>query len=57
MRPKVSVEDVKFIIENEGIGYAIQHYLPYGDIEDNQLSLMWKNAEQILNSIEDYVGV
>jgi len=54
---KMSIEDVKLVIENEGLGYAIQNYMSYNEIEDKKLASMWKKAAKILNNIEDYVGV
>jgi hypothetical protein len=53
---KFTNHDVKVIINNEGIGYAIQHYCSYKDIKDKQMSDLWKQARNILIKIEKLAG-
>jgi hypothetical protein len=51
---KYSIEQIRDIIENEGIGYAVQYYLGADKIEDGQLSKYWADAKAILDKIETY---
>lgn len=50
---KYSNEDVGGVISNEGLGYAIQNYLSWKDIEDKQLAKYWKQAAESMNKIEE----
>lgn len=43
------------IIQNEGIGYAIQSYCSGKDFKDAKLGKMWDKAKKILDEIENYV--
>ncbi len=49
---KLSNEDVWSIVENEGLGYAIQHYMSYNRIADPILAEKWKQAAQLLDEID-----
>lgn len=51
-----SNEEVFALIENEGIGYAIQDYLSADKIADEELAQMWSEAKQLLSAIEDYLN-
>lgn len=51
-------EDMNYVldtIENEGLGYAVQHYLPASHIADPILADMWDAASSLLDAIEAYV--
>ena len=50
---KYSIEDIANVISNEGLGYAIQSYLGWKDIEDKQLAKLWKQAADAMDKIED----
>lgn len=50
---KYNNEDVGGVISNEGLGYAIQHYMSWKDIEDKQLAKYWKQAAEAMNKIEE----
>jgi uncharacterized membrane protein (Fun14 family) len=52
---KKSVEEVGNIVGIEGLGYAVQDYLGYESIEDEKLSLLWKQAANSLNSLQQYL--
>lgn len=52
-----SNEDVTSIIDNEGLSYAIQHYIGSNQIEDPKLAVLWKEARCILDKICDYLGI
>lgn len=47
-----SNEDLANIIENEGLGYAIQYYLNPEKIEDVEVRLAWANAKVLLDWLE-----
>ena len=50
---KYNLEDVADVISNEGLGYAIQNYLSWKDIEDKQLAKLWKQAADAMDKIEE----
>lgn len=45
-------KEVSSIVENEGLGYAIAHYMSGDDIEDPILKEKWKQAQILLREIE-----
>jgi len=54
-RQKHSVSEIAGIIENEGLGYAIQSYISPSSIKDEDLADMWERARELLNEIQEYV--
>jgi hypothetical protein len=54
-KQKHSVSEIAGIIENEGLGYAIQSYISASSIKDEDLADMWARATELLNEIEAYV--
>lgn len=52
MMNKYSTEIVTEMVEREGLGYAIQHYLSGDSIEDPELAKMWDEAKTLLDRIE-----
>lgn len=46
-------EEVAQIVENEGLGYAIQHYMDSSEFEDRELAAMWDEADTLLNKITE----
>lgn len=52
---KHSIEKIVDIINSEGTGYAVQHYLGYDNIQDEELARLWKIGEETLNAIESYI--
>lgn len=46
-------EEVKAIIEDEGLGYAVQSYMDEDSIEDPELAKAWKEARAALDKIEE----
>ena len=55
MSDKMSTEDVFYKVENEGLGYAIQHYMSGKDIEDPALAAMWDECKVLLDKISAYL--
>jgi len=49
--------DAENIIENEGISYAVQHYISWKEFEDPKTRILWKNAEKALYELEEYLGI
>jgi hypothetical protein len=49
---KKSKAEVKSIVENEGIGYAVTSYMSESCIEDPELAKAWKEAREALERIE-----
>jgi hypothetical protein len=49
---KLSNRTVAQIVDNEGIGYAIQHYMSADSIADPELAALWTQANEILSKIE-----
>jgi hypothetical protein len=52
MNRKYSLIQVKSIVEQEGIGYAVQSYMGHENIEDEKLAFLWKQAKEALDGIE-----
>ena len=52
---KLSVSEIAGIIENEGLGYAIESYVNPSQIKDEDLADMWERAREILAEITEYV--
>lgn len=50
---KKTNRQVADIIECEGLGYAIQHYLSPNDIEDEELARAWSEAKRALDHVEE----
>jgi hypothetical protein len=50
---KYSIEQVADIVESEGLGYAIQHYMSADSIEDEDLARLWRIAKEALDQIVD----
>ena len=49
---KYTVQEVNDIVKHEGVGYAIQFYMGYESIADENLAEKWKQAAELLNEIE-----
>lgn len=50
---KMGLEQVAGIVENEGLGYAVQHYMSGEDIADKKLAKLWDEAKVLLNEIDE----
>jgi len=50
---KMGLEQVAGVVENEGLGYAVQHYMSGKDIEDIHLAQLWDQAGDLLNEIDE----
>ena len=50
-------EEVADIVEQEGLGYAIQFYLDSDKIEDANLRDKWEQAKELLDEIDEDLGV
>lgn len=53
MVKKYNLAQVKSIIEQEGLDYAIQSYMGHERIEDARLAALWKQAKEVLDGIEE----
>jgi hypothetical protein len=52
---KKTIQDVVDIINTEGLGYAVQDYLNFDNIEDKELLKLWMVAQETLDAIEKYI--
>lgn len=43
------------IIENEGIGYAVQHYIDGDSFKDPETRRLWNEASLALSELESYL--
>lgn len=48
---KYTLQEVADIVDTEGLGYAITDYTGSDSIEDEELSKLWKEAEEVLGKI------
>jgi hypothetical protein len=53
---KYTIEQVADIANEEGVDYAIQHYMSGDSIEDPQLAEMWDDCRRLINKIERYIA-
>jgi hypothetical protein len=56
MRDTYTIADVASIVEGEGLGYAIQHYLNPDKIEDEHLRQIWEEAYILLSEIDEILS-
>lgn len=49
----MTLEEVAVIVDNEGLGYAIAHYMSEDEIDDPILKEKWKQTSKLLKEIED----
>ena len=52
---KFNNEEVAMSIAKEGLGYAVESYLGWKNIEDKKLARYWKQASDAMDSIRDYL--
>ena len=50
-------EELKDIIGDEGLGYAIQFDISWKNIEDNEIAKLWKIASDAMDKIETKLGL
>lgn len=55
-RHLLSVEEVRYLIEEEGLGYAIESHTGAESIENPTLAEMWRKANEMLRAIREYVA-
>jgi hypothetical protein len=56
MSDKLTIREIRDIIETEGLGEAIQNYLSAVEILDDNLAKKWRKCAQLLDEIEEYVN-
>lgn len=56
MSKKLSTKKVAEIVEIEGLGYAVQHYMNGDSIKDSELSKLWDDAKEALDKIENILS-
>ena len=49
----MNIKEVAEIVENEGLGYAVQHYMSSDDIENKALKSLWDIASAALKAIDN----
>ena len=54
---KYTNEDLKGIIEREGIGYTLTDYLNPNDIKDDEIRILAIRASDALQQIENKLGL
>jgi len=54
--PKYSNKRARQIINQEGIGYAVQSYCSAEEFKDPQTVYLWKKAYEALESLEFYLA-
>lgn len=52
-----SNEDLREIIEQEGLGYAIMHYVSSGNIQDETVAMWWKKASEALAGVLEVLNI
>jgi hypothetical protein len=54
---KYSKEEVRDIVENEGLGYAIQWYMSAAYVEDEDVAFHWAEAKKHLDAIDKLLKI
>lgn len=49
---KLTIKEVAQRVENEGLGYTIQNYMSGKHIEDEKLSKLWDECQELMDKIE-----
>lgn len=52
---KKTIEEVGVIVGTEGLGYALQDYLNSQNIENEELSILWRQAQEAMNKVENFL--
>lgn len=52
---KLTVNDVKEIVEYDGLGYSIQNGISHDNIADETLASLWREARAIMEDIALYL--
>ena len=52
---KYTIEQVRDIVESEGLGYAVEDYLDSRNIADPKLRDAWNRAETALRQIREMI--
>lgn len=54
-----SFDDVLIVVESEGLGYAVQHYMGEASInpKERKLRKLWKAAREALEELNEYLGL
>jgi hypothetical protein len=52
---KKTILEVGEIVGTEGLGYAIEDYLSPNNIEDDELSRLWREANNSLFAVKTYL--
>jgi len=50
-------EELKYVIEEEGLAYAIQDYLDPDRIEDIETKTLWLNAKEALDKLSRHLNL
>lgn len=56
-KEKYSNKEARDIIESEGVGYAVQHYISGDSFKDKKTAELWNKAEAALNELEEHLGI
>lgn len=54
---KLTLKEVGDIVECEGLGYAIQHYMGHEEISNPKLRELWRRCKEDMNAIEAMLPV
>jgi len=56
MKEKFSDQDLRDLIDNEGLGYAVYGYLSADRVEDPYTALLWSNAYVALAALDKHLN-
>jgi len=55
IRDTYSIQEVREIVENEELGYAVQHYIDSTQVEDSTLRDLISRAKTALDAVEEFL--
>lgn len=53
---KMTDIDVKERAEQEGLGYAVMHYMDESDIQNPVTKKLWKKAREAMTALNEHLG-
>ena len=53
----MKVDEIKSIVDREGLGYAIMEYLPSSSIDDHRLASLWEKAYRAILDVDYYLDL
>lgn len=57
MEETYTIEEVVEIIDSDGLGHAVQHFIDADQIEDERLKILWQDARFSLDALDSFLDI